>query len=67
MNVGEKYDDFEMVKVDKIVSESKTAMEERTLTPVGDTAAFLVWLLDTVIRDAVPLSTESAVTTLHYL
>ena len=36
MNVGEKYDDFEMVKVDKIVSESKTAMEERILTPVGD-------------------------------
>ena len=63
-NDSEEYDDIEVVKE---VSESKTDMDERTLTPVGDTAALLVWLVDTVIRDAVPLSTESAVTTLHYL
>ena len=64
MGDSEENDD---IKVVDEVSGSKTEMDERTLAPVGDTAAFLVWLVDTVIRDAVPLSTESAVTTLHYL
>ena len=41
--------------------------DKRPIAPTGDTAAYLVWLVDTVIRDAVPQSTESAVTTLHYL
>ena len=64
--VGDSEENDDIKVVDE-VSGSKTEMDERTLTPVGDTAAFLVWLVDTVIRDAVPLSTGSAVTTLHYL
>ena len=64
--VGDSEENDDIKVVDE-VSGSKTEMDERTLDPVGDTVAFLVWLVDTVIRDAVPLSTGSAVTTLPYL
>ena len=43
----------------KIKSKAKGSMDEQSAL-AGDTATYLVWLVNTVIQDAVSSSTESA-------